>query len=34
MRVIKMNIFKDQELGNFNSIETNFFDLQKLNNLL
>ena len=31
MRVKKVNIFKNIELKNFNSIETNYFDLQKFN---
>ena len=31
MRVKKVNIFKDSELENFNSIKTIFFDLQKFN---
>jgi len=31
MRVKKVNIFKDIELENFNSIETIFFDLLKVN---
>ena len=31
MCVKRVNIFKDIELENFNSIETIFFDLQKFN---
>ena len=31
MRVKKVNIFKDIKLENFNSIETIFFYLKKLN---
>ena len=31
MRLKKVNIFKDIELENFNSIETIFFDLLKFN---
>ena len=30
MRVKMVNIFKDIKLENFNSVETFFFDLQKL----
>ena len=31
MRINKVNVFKDIELENFDSIENYFFDLQKFN---